>query len=47
MNTNENTSKGRRLRTFVRYLWGDQVGAHRASLRVPPYDSYLINRRGR
>jgi hypothetical protein len=42
-NTSPNTSRGRR----VRYAWGDQVAAHRALLRVPPYDSYLINRRGR
>ena len=47
MNTHENTSKGRKIRTFLRYAWGDQVAAHRALLRVPPYDDYLINRRGR
>jgi hypothetical protein len=46
-NTSPNTSRGRRLRSFVRYAWGDQVAAHRALLRVPPYDSYLIDRRGR
>ena len=51
MNTNQNTSqnasRSRRLRAFVRYAWGDHVAAHRALLRVPPYDSYLIDRRGR
>jgi hypothetical protein len=47
MNTNQNASKGRRFRTFMRYAWADQVAAHRALLRVPPYDDYLINRRGR
>ena len=46
MNTHQNASKGRRFRTFVRYAWADQVAAHRALLRVPPYDDYLINRRG-
>ncbi len=34
-----------RLRTFLRYAWGDSVAAHRALLRVPPYDDYLINHR--
>jgi hypothetical protein len=47
MNTNENTSKVRKLRTFLRYAWGDQVAANRALLRTPPYDDYLLNRRGR
>jgi hypothetical protein len=45
MNTIENTTRGRKLRTFLRYAWGDQVAAHRALLRVPPYDDYLINHR--
>lgn len=45
MNTNKSTSKVSRLRTFVRYAWGDQVAAHRALLRYPPYDDYLLNRR--
>lgn len=45
MNTNQKTSKGGRIRTFVRYVWGDQVAAHRALLRVPPYDDYLRNHR--
>jgi len=47
MNINENTSKGRKLRSFLRYAWGDQVAANRALLRPPAYDDYLINRRGR
>jgi hypothetical protein len=47
MNTNQNTQKNRRFRTFVRYVWGDQVAAHRALLRVSPQDEYLTNGRGR
>jgi len=43
----QSTSKGQKLRTFVRYVWGDQVAANRALLRTPPYDDYLINHRGR
>jgi hypothetical protein len=46
MTSNQNTSKGR-IRNFVRHMWSDQVAAHRALLRVPPYDDYLLNRRGR
>lgn len=38
------TGRGR-VRTFLRYAWGDQVAAHRALLRVPPYDDYLFNHR--
>ena len=34
-----------RLRTLLKYAWGDSVAAHRAMLRVPPYDDYLINHR--
>ena len=47
MNENQKPSTQRRLRTFLRYAWGDQVAAHRALLRTPPYDDYLINRRDR
>jgi hypothetical protein len=47
MNTNENTTRVHRIRTFLRYAWGDQVAANRALLRTPPYDDYLINRRDR
>jgi hypothetical protein len=47
MNSHENTQKTRRLRTFLRYAWGDQVAANRALLQLRPYDDYLINRRGR
>jgi hypothetical protein len=47
MTTTQKTSKIQRLRAFARYAWGDQVAAHRALLRVPPYDDYLLNRRGR
>jgi hypothetical protein len=45
MNTNQNTSKVGRIRTFMRYAWGDQIAAHRALLRYPAYDDYLFNRR--
>jgi hypothetical protein len=38
-------SRTARLRTFLKYAWGDQVAAHRALLRTPPYDDYLFNRR--
>lgn len=44
MNTNQKTPRSRRFRTLVRHVWGDQIAAHRAML--PPYDDYLINRRG-
>ena len=47
MTTTEHTSKARKIRTFLRYAWGDQVAAHRALLRTPPYDDYLFNQRGR
>jgi hypothetical protein len=47
MTTTHSTSKGQKIRTFVRYVWGDQVAANRALLRTPPYDDYLINHRGR
>jgi len=46
MNTNQKPSTNRRFRTFLQYAWGDQVAAHRALLRIRPYDDYLINRRG-
>jgi hypothetical protein len=45
MNTTKNTSKVSRIRSFVRYAWGDQVAAHRALLRYPAYDDYLFNHR--
>lgn len=45
MDTNKSTSKVRRFRAFMRYAWGDQVAAHRALLRYPPYDDYLLNHR--
>ncbi|HEX4688478.1 MAG TPA: hypothetical protein VH228_16985 [Nocardioides sp.] len=45
MNTHESTSKSGRFRTFVRHMWGDQVAANRALLRVQPYDDYLRNHR--
>jgi hypothetical protein len=47
MTTNRNTIGSSRLRTFLRYAWGDQVAAHRARIRVQPYDDYLHNQRGR
>jgi hypothetical protein len=43
--TSTSTSRHGRLRTFLKYAWGDSVAAHRAMLRVPPYDDYLINHR--
>ena len=46
MRTPENTTKSRQLRTFLRDAWGDSVKAHRAMLRVSPYDDYLRNHRG-
>jgi hypothetical protein len=39
------TSRHGRVRTFLKYAWGDSVAAHRAMLKVPPYDDYLINHR--
>lgn len=45
MNTTQKPTRTSRFRTFLRYAWGDQVAAHRALLRVPPYDDYLLNRR--
>jgi len=47
MTTTEKTSKMQRIRAFARYAWGDQVAAHRALLRIQPYEDYLLNRRGR
>jgi hypothetical protein len=45
MTSHENTTGNRKIRTFLRYVWGDSVAAHRALLRVPPYDDYLLNHR--
>jgi hypothetical protein len=45
MTTRESTSKNRRLRTFLRYAWGESVTAHRAMMRTQPYDDYLFNHR--
>ncbi len=45
MNTNENTSKGGRFRTFMRYAGATRSPRNRALLRYPPYDDYLLNRR--
>lgn len=45
MDHHEKPTRTSRLRTLMRYAWGDQVAAHRALLRVRPYDDYLINRR--
>jgi hypothetical protein len=44
MTENKNASKARRVNSFMRYMWNDQVAAHRALLR--PHDDYLVNRRG-
>jgi hypothetical protein len=46
MSERMNTGKARRLTTLVRHIWSDQVAGNRALLRRPPYDDYLINRRG-
>jgi hypothetical protein len=43
--TSQHTGTVGRIRTFVRYAWGDQVAAHRALLRYPAYDDYLFNHR--
>jgi hypothetical protein len=45
MNTYQKTSNGHRFRTLVRHVWGDQVAAHRALLRVPTYNNDLRNLR--
>jgi hypothetical protein len=45
MTTNKTPSTSKRFGTFVRHVWDDQVAAHRALLRVSPYDEYLFNRR--
>ena len=41
MNTNRNhdqsTSRATKVRTFLKYAWGDQVAAHRALLELRPY----------
>jgi hypothetical protein len=34
-----------RARAFLKYVWDDTTAAHRALLRVAPYDDYLINHR--
>lgn len=47
MNTNQKPSRDQRIRSFLRYAWGDQISAHHAMLRFPPYDDYLLNRRDR
>jgi len=39
------TTRASRVRTFLKYAWGDQVAANRALLRVPPYEDYLLNHR--
>ena len=39
------SSRSAKVRTFLKYVWGDSVAAHRAMLRVSPYDDYLINHR--
>jgi hypothetical protein len=43
--TTPQSSRSAKVRTFLKYVWGDSVAAHRAMLRVPPYDDYLINHR--
>jgi hypothetical protein len=45
MNIDKKAGKAQRVRSFLRYAWGDQVAAHRALLEVQPYNDYLIPRR--
>lgn len=45
MTTHQLPSRNQRIRTFMRSVWGDQVAANRALLRLRPYDDYLMNRR--
>lgn len=45
MTTHQSTNKSKRFRTFLRYAWGESVTAHRAMMRVQPYDDYLFNHR--
>jgi hypothetical protein len=45
MNIDKKAGKAQRVRSFLRYAWGDQVAAHRALLEVQPYNDYLIHRR--
>jgi hypothetical protein len=45
MNTSHSSKKSQRVRTFMRYMWGDQVAANRALLQLRPYDDYLMNHR--
>jgi hypothetical protein len=47
MTTNRKPNRSKRIRTFLRYAWGDQVAANRALLRTPPYDDYLLHGRDR
>jgi hypothetical protein len=44
MTNHQNTAKSR-FRTFMHYVWSDQVAANRALLQLRPYDDYLMNRR--
>jgi hypothetical protein len=37
MNTNNTTTRTRRLRGSVRAIWQESVAAHRAMARVAPY----------
>ena len=43
--TEKKPGKTQRVRTFLRYVWGDQLNASRALLHVEPYNDYLIDRR--
>ncbi|MGC4109933.1 MAG: hypothetical protein QM747_05815 [Nocardioides sp.] len=45
MTSNQHTSKSTKFRTFMKYVWGDQVAANRALMQLRPYDDYLMNRR--
>ena len=45
MTSHQNTSKKHRIRSSLRYIWGDTTNANRALFRLPPYDDYLQNNR--
>ena len=38
-------TRSARARAFLKDVWDDTTTAHRALLRVAPYDDYLINHR--
>lgn len=38
-------TRAARARAFLKDVWDDSAAAHRALMRVAPYDDYLINHR--